>query len=91
MVTPARNVRTAMRWQVNEAKSRLTELIQVAQKEGPQVITRHGVDTAVVLSIEDFHKLEAAKPDFRDYLLSGPKLDAFDIDRPRDFGREIEL
>jgi prevent-host-death family protein len=38
----------------------LSELIQVAQKEGPQVITRHGADIAVVLSVEDFRKLEAA-------------------------------
>ena len=35
--------------------------------------TRHGADIAVVLSVEDSRKLEAAEPDFRDYLLSGPK------------------
>jgi antitoxin Phd len=80
-----------MRWQINEAKSRLNELILSAQKEGPQVITRHGTDTAVVLPIEEFHKLEAAKPDFRAYLLSGPKVETFDIESPRDLGREIEL
>ncbi len=80
-----------MKWQVDEAKIRLDELIRLAEKEGPQVITRHGSDTAVVLSIEDFHKLQTAKPDFREYLLSGPNVDAFDIDRPRDFGRKIEL
>lgn len=80
-----------MRWQTNEAKSRLSELIQVAKTEGPQGITRHGADIAVVLSVEDFHRLEAARPDFRDYLLSGAKVDAFDIDRLRDLGREIEL
>lgn len=80
-----------MKWQVSEAKSRLSELIQLAEKQGPQVITRHGSDTAVVLSIEEFHKLEAAKPDFRAYLLSGPKVETFDIERPRDLGREIEF
>jgi antitoxin Phd len=67
----------------------LSELIQVAQKAGPQVSTRHGADIAVVLSVEDSRKLEAAEPDFRDYLLSGPRVDAFDIDEPRDFGRKI--
>jgi hypothetical protein len=66
-------------------------LIQVAQKEGPQVSTRQGADIAVVLSVEDSRKLETAKPDFRDYLLSGPKVDTFDIDEPRDFGRKIGL
>ena len=55
------------------------------------MITRHGADTALVLSIEEFHKLQAATSDFRDYLLSGPKVDAVDIDRPRDLGRKIGL
>ena len=62
-----------------------------AETDGPQVITRHGDNKAGVLSIEEYLKLEAAQPDFKQYLLSGPKVDDFDIERPRDTGREIEL
>ncbi len=80
-----------MSWQVHEAKSRFSELIERARTEGPQLITRHGKDRAVVVSIEEFRKLGAARPDFREYLLSGPKVDDFDIERPRDLGREVEL
>jgi len=79
------------KWQVNEAKSRFSELLKQAETDGPQVITRHGDDKVVVLSIEEYLKLEAAQPDFKQYLLSGPKLDDFEIERPRDTGREIEL
>jgi len=79
------------KWQVNEAKSRFSELLKQAETDGPQVITRHGDDKAVVMSIEQYLKLEAAQPDFKQYLLSGPKVDDFDIERPRDTGREIEL
>ncbi len=79
------------KWQVHEAKHKLSELIELAQNEGPQVITRHGKDRAVVLSMAEYHKLEAAKPDFKEFLLSGPKVDDFEIDRPRDFGRRVEL
>ena len=79
------------KWQVNEAKSRFSELIEQADAKGPQIITRHGRDRAVVLSVKDFRKLEAAKPDFKEYLLAGPKIDGLDIDRPEDIGRDIDL
>ena len=78
-------------WQVHIAKSRFSELLQKAESEGPQVITRHGKETAVVLSAEAFRRLEAAKPDFKEYLLSGPKFDSFDIPRDMDSGRDVEL
>ncbi len=64
-------------WQIHEAKRGFSELIERALAEGPQMITRHGQERAVVLSIEAYRKLEAAKPDFKAYLLAGPKLDDF--------------
>lgn len=79
------------KWQLHDAKAKLSELIELALSEGPQVITRHGRERVVILSIEEFQKLEAAKPDFREYLLSGPKSDDFEIDRPRDTGRPVDL
>ena len=66
-------------WPVKDAKSRLSELIERADAEGPQMITRHGRARAVVLSVADYRRLEAAQPDFKSYLLSGPKLDDFDV------------
>jgi len=79
------------RWQVQEAKMRLSHVIEEAQSKGPQMITRHGVDRAVVLSIGDFRSLTASKPDLRAYLLGGPKVDEFEIERDRDTGSEIAL
>ena len=79
------------RWQVQEAKSRFSELIETAEKKGPQMITRHGSERAVVLSIADFRLLTAHKPGLKEYLLGGPKVDAFEIERERDTGREVEL
>jgi prevent-host-death family protein len=78
-------------WQVQEAKTRLSELIERAQSEGPQTITRHGAERAVVLSVEDYRALMAKRPDFKSYLLGGPKVGDFEIERDRDLGREIEL
>jgi prevent-host-death family protein len=39
-----------MRWQLQEAKQRFSELIRQARSKGPQVMTRHGEDVAVVLT-----------------------------------------
>jgi prevent-host-death family protein len=78
-------------WQIQEAKTRLSEVIDAAHQKGPQIITRHGTERAVLLSIQDYRSLTAHKPSFRDYLLSGPKVDSFDIPRDRDTGREVDL
>jgi len=81
------------KWQVQEAKSRLSEVIEAANNAGPQIITRHGEERAVVLSIHDYRALQAAKPklDFKEYLLNGPKFDDFEIERDKDPGRTIEF
>jgi antitoxin Phd len=78
-------------WQVQDAKTRFSELIERARTDGPQTITRHGAERAVVLSIEDYRALAAHKPDFRAHLLGGPKVDDFPIERDRDTGRALEL
>ncbi len=79
-------------WQVQEAKARLSELIDRAATEGPQTITRHGKPSAVLLSVEEY-RLIAHKMDFETFLLTGPKFDDLDlyIERSTDTGRDIDL
>lgn len=87
-------------WQVQQAKSHLSELLDDAENKGPQVITRHGKERAVVLSIERYRALTvpqaseitAGKPqyvDFKDWLLNGPKFDDFEIERSTHTGRDF--
>jgi prevent-host-death family protein len=78
-------------WQLQQAKTRLSEVIEEAQTNGPQIITRHGAARAVILSFKDYHALTAHQPDFLQYLLSGPKLDDLETERDHDTGREILL
>src|SRR5882724_6193100 len=78
-------------WQVQDAKTRFSEMIERARTEGPQTITRHGTERAVVLSIEDYRALAAHRPDFKAHLLGGPKVDDFSIERDRDTGRAVEF
>jgi len=81
----------APNWTVAEAKAKFSEIIDRAMSEGPQTITRHGAARAVVISVEDYRALVANKPDFKAYLLGGPKVDDFPVERGRDVGRDIEL
>jgi antitoxin Phd len=78
-------------WQVQDAKTRFSEMIERARTEGPQTISRHGTERAVVLSIEDYRALAAHRPDFKAHLLGGPKIDDFSIERDPDPGRDVEL
>jgi antitoxin Phd len=82
---------TMATWQVQEAKTRLSEVIERARTEGPQTITRHGAARAVVLSVEDYNTLAAHKPDFKTHLLGGPKFDEFSVARDNHTGRDIEI
>jgi prevent-host-death family protein len=78
-------------WQLQEAKTRLSEVIERAQHEGPQMITRHGTERAVVVSVKEYLALAAHKPDFKAHLLGGPKVDDFVVERERDTGRSVDL
>ncbi len=46
-------------WPVQEAKSRFSELIDQSLANGPQVVTRHGKATAVVVPYEQWKALQA--------------------------------
>ena len=61
-----------MRWQVQDAKQRFSELIRTARTDGPQVVTRHGEEIAVVIDIADYRHLTGETAEFKDYLQSGP-------------------
>ena len=80
-----------MQWQLQAAKARLSEVVERACREGPQIITRHGSERAVVLSIEDYKALIGTDAAFKRHLLGGPKFEEFSIERNHDTGRAVDL
>jgi prevent-host-death family protein len=80
-----------MRWQLQQAKQRFSELVRHARADGPQVVTRHGEEVAVVVSIEEYRRLTDELPSFKDFLLAAPDLDTLDIERSRVRARVVEL
>ena len=79
-----------MRWQVQDAKQRFSELIRSARTEGPQVVTRHGEEIAVVIDIADYRHLKGETVEFKDYLQSGPDFSDLDLTRSTDRPRAID-
>ena len=47
-----------MVWQVYDAKARFSELLDTTLKDGPQVVTRRGVETAVLVPIDEWKRLK---------------------------------
>jgi antitoxin Phd len=57
-------------WQLQDAKARFSEFLDAALEKGPQIVTRRGVETAVLVPIEDWRRLQrAARPGLKELLL----------------------
>ncbi|MFI7703775.1 type II toxin-antitoxin system Phd/YefM family antitoxin [Nonomuraea sp. NPDC049480] len=73
------------KWQLQEAKQRFSEVVRRAHDEGPQIVMRHGRDVAVIIDMEEYRQLkdQGPKPDFKEFLLSGPDLSELDLARDK--------
>jgi len=79
-------------WQLQDAKNRFSEVVQKAVEHGPQIITRRGIKTAVILSVEDYQQLIKPKTNIVDFFRKSPlKGIEIDLKRNKDIGREIDL
>jgi antitoxin Phd len=81
------------RWALQDAKNRLSEVVDAALGGEPQVVTRRGVETAVLISHAEFERMSGqaagARPSLSEHLLALPASedeDSFDRIqlRPRD-------
>jgi prevent-host-death family protein len=79
------------RWQLQEAKQQFSRLVDRARSEGPQLVTRHGREVAVVIGVEEYRRLRGEKRDFKQFLLEGPPFDELEIERDTDPGPDVEL
>ncbi|MCP9917011.1 type II toxin-antitoxin system Phd/YefM family antitoxin [Cyanobium sp. ATX 6F1] len=58
-------------WPVQHAKARFSELLDTCQREGPQVVSKRGSEAAVLVSIDEWRRLQAAaQPSLKDLLLT---------------------
>lgn len=66
-------------WQLQEAKNRLSALVDAAVSGEPQQVTRRGKPAVVIIASEDYERLrrleKASLPAFNDLLLEMPQDD----------------
>lgn len=73
-------------WAVQDARAKFSELVHAAENDGPQVVTRRGVETVVVVSASEWKRLSGhqhpaeKRPSLMDLLLHDPR--RFELDIP---------
>ena len=74
-----------MKWQVQEAKARFSEFLDATLRKGPQIVTRRGVETAVLVPIDEWKRLQSeSRPNWKDVLLDPkPKFELESTPRSR--------
>ena len=83
---------TTAKWQLQEAKNRLSEVVRKARNEGPQVITLHGADAAVVVSAKDYRRISRPKGTLVDFFRNSPLVGVkLILKRSKDAGRAVDL
>lgn len=76
-------------WQLQEAKSRFSELVEQTLTNGPQTVTRRGVEAVVVISLAEFKRLKHGG--IKSVLLNAPRGEDLVIERSVEPVREIAL
>jgi antitoxin Phd len=78
-------------WQLQEAKNKFSHLVKQAQQGKPQYITVHGKPAAVIVSIEDYQKLNRPQISLSEALMMPLIEQELDLTRDRDIGRDINF
>jgi antitoxin Phd len=47
-------------WPVQDAKARFSELLEACMTEGPQLVTKRGIEAAVLVPVDEWRRLQAA-------------------------------
>ena len=77
-------------WPVQDAKNQLSQVIELARTEGPQLITRHGQPVVVVVAADEFKKLRTPKETPLEFF-SRFKGAGLELKRRKDLPRKIAL
>jgi antitoxin Phd len=79
-------------WQLQEAKNKFSNLVDKARHDGPQVVTKHGKESVVIIAIEDYQKLNKPTSDLISFFKKSPLSEInLDLTRDKSASRDIEL
>ncbi len=92
MATLKKTVNHKDEWQLQEAKNRLSRVVDAARRGTPQTITLRGTPAAVVLSFEQYQEMIRPRTPLSDFFRQSPLHKVgLDLERSHDVGREVEL
>jgi antitoxin Phd len=77
-------------WPLQDAKNQFSQVVDRAQKDGPQTITRHGQPVAVILAAEDFRKMARPRESVVEFF-APLKGSGITLNRPTDLPRKRRL
>lgn len=79
-------------WQLQDAKSKFSQLVDNAIHHKPQFVTKHGSNAVVIISFEDYVKFTKPKDDLVTFLRNSPLVGLdLELTRNKDMPRDIEL
>ena len=79
-------------WQLQDAKSKFSELVEQALANGVQIVTRRGQKTVVVLPFEEYQRLVKPSDSLAQFLISSPLPGSeLTIERDKRSPRNIEI
>lgn len=79
-------------WQLQDAKSRFSEVVNLALTQGVQIVTRRGKKEIVILSIQEYEKLTRKEESLSHFLRTSPLAgNDLTITREGDLPREIGI
>ena len=78
-------------WQLQEAKSRFSEVVDLSLEEGPQMVTRRGREAVVIISAQEYRRMTGGAPSLITTLLNAPRGEPLEVERSRESIRDLVL
>lgn len=79
-------------WQLQDAKNKFSNLVETAQQKGPQIVTKHGKEAVVVLSITEYKRLTKPQTNLVQFFQNSPFAEEnIEFTRSKDLPRDIDL
>lgn len=79
-------------WQLQDAKSKFSKMIEQALAHGAQIVTRRGQKTVVILPFDEYQRLTKQTEGLAQFLLASPLPGSdLSIERDKSTPRNIEI
>lgn len=79
-------------WQLQDAKSRFSELVDRTMRNGAQIVTRRGKKVVVLIPYEEYRRLTTAQRNLAQFLLESPLAGSeLAIERDHSLPREVDF